>query len=52
MHNYLDLSLVEINKLLKEKKITPKDLVLESFERIEKDKKNPNTLYINNCFAE
>lgn len=38
MHNYLDLSLVEINKLLKEKKITPKDLVLESFERIEKDK--------------
>lgn len=38
MHNYLDLSLIEINKLLKEKKITPTDLVLESFERIEKDK--------------
>ena len=38
MHNYLDLPLIEINKLLKEKKITPTDLVLESFERIEKDK--------------
>ena len=38
MHNYLDLSLIEINKLLKENKITPTDLVLESFERIEKDK--------------
>lgn len=36
MHNYLDLPIVEINKLLKEHKITPKDLVLESFERIEK----------------
>lgn len=38
MHNYLDLSLIEINKLLKEKKITPTDLVNESFERIEKVK--------------
>lgn len=38
MSKYLDLSLVEINKLLKEKKITPKDLVLESFERIEQNK--------------
>lgn len=38
MHNYLDLSLVEINKLLKEKKITPTDLVLESFARIEQNK--------------
>lgn len=38
MSKYLDLSLTEINKLLKEKKITPKDLVLESFDRIEKNK--------------
>ena len=38
MHNYLDLSLIEINKLLKEKKITPKDLVEEAFERIENNK--------------
>lgn len=38
VHNYLDLSLIEINKLLKEKKITPKELVLESFERIEQNK--------------
>ena len=38
MHNYLDLSLIEINTLLKEKKITPKDLVEEAFERIENNK--------------
>ena len=38
MHNYLDLSLIEINKLLKEKKITPKVLVEEAFERIENNK--------------
>lgn len=38
MHNYLDLSLIEINKLLKEKKITPKDLVEEAFEKIENNK--------------
>ena len=38
MHNYLDLPLIEINKLLKDKKITPTDLVMESFERIEKNK--------------
>lgn len=38
MHNYLDLSLIEINKLLKEKKITPKDLVEEAFEKIESNK--------------
>ena len=38
VHNYLDLSLTEINKLLKEKTITPKDLVLEAFERIEQNK--------------
>ena len=38
VHNYLDLSLTEINKLLKEKTITPKDLVLEAFERVEQNK--------------
>ena len=38
MHNYLDLSLIEINKLLKEKKITPKVLVEEAFEKIENNK--------------
>ena len=38
MHNYLDLSLIEINKLLKEKKITHKYLVEEAFERIENNK--------------
>lgn len=32
---YLDLKIEEINKLLKEKKITPLDLVNEAFERIE-----------------
>ena len=35
---YLDLPLVEINKLLKEKKIKPIDLVNEAFENIEKHK--------------
>ena len=35
---YLNLEITEINKLLKEKTITPKDLVLESFEIIEKNK--------------
>ena len=35
MSNYLDLSIKEINKLLKEKKIKPIDLVNEVFERIE-----------------
>ncbi len=38
MNNYLDLSIVEINELLKSKKIKPVDLVLEAFERIEKNK--------------
>ena len=38
MSKYLDLDLVEINKLLKEKKITPTDLVNEAFERIEENK--------------
>ena len=39
MTKYLDLSIAEINKLLKEKKIKPLDLVLESFDRIESNKK-------------
>ncbi len=38
MSKYLDLSLIEINELLKSKKITPTDLVLECFEKIEKNK--------------
>ncbi len=38
MNKYLDLSLQEINNLLINKKITPKDLVIESFERIEANK--------------
>ena len=38
MSKYLDLSLVEINELLKSKKIRPKDLVLEAFDRIEANK--------------
>ena len=38
MNNYLDLEIVEINKLLKENKIKPIDLVLEAFERIESNK--------------
>ena len=36
--NYLDLSIEEINKLLKEKKIKPIDLVNEAFDKIEKSK--------------
>ena len=40
MTNYLDLELKEINKLLKEKKIKPVDLVKESFARIESNKLN------------
>lgn len=35
---YLDLPLIEINKLLKEKKIKPIDLVNEAYENIEKHK--------------
>lgn len=35
---YLNKSIIEINKLLKEKKITPVDLVNEAFENIEKNK--------------
>ncbi len=37
MSKYLDLSLEEINKLLKNKKITPTDLVNEAFDNIEKN---------------
>ena len=38
MSKYLDLELLEIHNLLKEKKITPTDLVLEAFERAESNK--------------
>ena len=38
MSKYLDLSIKEINSLLKEKKIKPIDLVNECFERIEENK--------------
>ena len=39
MSKYLDLSIKEINKLLKDKKIKPIDLVEEAFDRIEKNEK-------------
>ncbi len=39
MSKYLDLPIKEINKLLKDKKIKPIDLVEEAFERIEKNEK-------------
>ena len=38
MSKYLSLSIKEINELLKNKKIKPLDLVLESFELIENNK--------------
>lgn len=38
MSKYLDLSIKEINELLKKKEIKPLDLVEECFDRIEKDK--------------
>ena len=38
MSKYLDLDLIEINNLLKNKVITPTDLVVECFDRIEKNK--------------
>ena len=44
MSKYLDLSIKEINKLLKDKKIKPIDLVNEAFERIEENEKL-------NCFV-
>ena len=37
MSKYLDLSIEEINKLLKDKKITPTDLVNEAFDNIAKN---------------
>ena len=40
MTKYLDLSIKEINELLKNKKVKPIDLVNEAFERIEKSKIN------------
>ncbi len=40
MTNYLDLTLIEINELLRTRKIKPLDLVEEAFSRIEKDKLN------------
>ena len=40
MTNYLDLSIIEINELLKKKEIRPIDLVLEAFSKIEKDNLN------------
>lgn len=40
MSKYIDLPITEINKLLKEKKIKPLDLVLETFERIESSNLN------------
>lgn len=38
MTKYLDLEIVEINKLLKEKKVKVLDLVLEAFDRVEENK--------------
>ena len=35
---FLDLPIVEINKLLKEKKVTVTDLVNEAFLRVEENK--------------
>lgn len=40
MTKYLDLSIKEINELLKNKKVKPIDLVNEAFERIEKSEIN------------
>lgn len=40
MTNYLDLSIKEINELLKNKKIKPLDLANEAFDRIEKSNLN------------
>ena len=38
MTKYLDLTIIEINKLLVDKKVTPLDLVLEAYDRIEENK--------------
>ena len=40
MTNYLDLKIEEINKLLKDKKIKPIDLVNEAYDKIEKSNLN------------
>ena len=40
MNNYLDLTITELHDLLLSEKITPKDLVDEAFERIEKSSLN------------
>ena len=40
MSKYIDLSLTQIHELLKKKEITPKTLVLECFDRIEKNNLN------------
>ena len=40
MTNYLDLPIIEINKLLKEKQIKPIDLVNECLKRIEESDLN------------
>ena len=40
MSKYIDLGIVEIHKLLKDGVITPTDLVMECFDRIEKDSLN------------
>lgn len=44
---YLDLEIKEINKLLKEGKITPVDLVNEAFENIEKSKELNSYITLN-----
>ena len=53
MSKYLDLSIKEINKLLIEKKITPKDLVVEAFDRIDpkKDVDGLNSINLGNLAA-
>lgn len=38
MSKYLDKSIIELNELLKTKKVTPSDLVEEAFARIEQEK--------------
>ena len=47
MSKYLDLSISEINKLLKTKKIKPLDLVNEAFEKIEATKDLNNFITLN-----
>ena len=47
MSNYLDLSIKEINELLKSKKIKPIDLVNEAFNRIEENDDLNNFITLN-----